>query len=68
MTDQPGAYWSYPIYAAGLVVGAMSPQEWLVALSLVAVVIRIVTDLPAFIGTFSRVADKWRRWRRGDPE
>lgn len=46
MPEHSGAWWSYPIYAAGLFVGVMSPEQWLVALSLVAVIIRIVIDLP----------------------
>jgi hypothetical protein len=65
MPDHTGSWWSYPVYAAGIVIGAMSPQDWLIALSLLAVVIRIITDLPAFIGTFSKLAAKIKEWRNG---
>lgn len=41
-----GAWWAYPIYVVGLVVGMMSPEQWLIALSLVAVIIRIIIDIP----------------------
>lgn len=47
-----GGLWAYLIYLFGTIVGLMSPQEWLVALSLVAVILRIVIDLPKFISVF----------------
>lgn len=49
-----GAWWSYPIYAAGLFVGVLSPEQWLVFLSIVAVVIRIANDASPLIAKISR--------------
>lgn len=62
MEDHSGAWWSYPIYAAGLFVGVMSPEQWLVALSLVAVIIRIVIDLPKAGESVKKL-----RWRSPKP-
>lgn len=63
-----GSWWSYPIYLIGVAVGAFSPEEWLVILSLVAVVMRIVIDLPRFLGTwddhrpFRKAWEKVKSW------
>jgi hypothetical protein len=35
---------SYTIYAAGFFVGAMSPEDWLIVLSLIAVSLRLIRD------------------------
>lgn len=50
-----GAWWAYPIYAAGIAIGAMSPEQWLIALSLVAVIIRIIIDLPNLCASLRRL-------------
>lgn len=60
MEPHQGGWWSYPVYAAGFFVGSLSPQDWLVSLSLVAVMVRIVSDIPAFFSSGNKIA----RWFR----
>lgn len=51
----PGSWMSYTIYAAGLSIGALSPEQWLVVLSLIAVLIRIIIDLPKLFLSFRKI-------------
>lgn len=62
MESHNGAWWSYPVYAAGFFVGSLSPQDWLVSLSLVAVMVRIVSDIPTFFASGHKIA-RWVRDR-----
>lgn len=45
MHDSPGSLLSYTIYSAGVVIGSLSPEQWLIFLSIIAVLVRLPVDL-----------------------
>ena len=52
MPEHHGAWWAYPIYASGFLVAAMSPEQWLMTLSLLAVIARLAIDVPTAIAKY----------------
>lgn len=58
------------MYACGLLIGTLSPEEWLVILSLVAVVVRIISDLPGLFIAWHKMLPKIKeitdklKWRK----
>ncbi|MCK9468106.1 MAG: hypothetical protein M0Q49_01705 [Porticoccaceae bacterium] len=52
MPEHHGAWWAYPIYASGFLVAAMSPEQWLMTLSILAVVARLAIDVPTVIAKY----------------
>lgn len=60
--DHSGAWWSYPVYAAGFVVAKMSPDDLLLTLSIVAVLVRLGIDTPTLVDKYSPKVEKIVNW------
>jgi len=60
-----GAWWSYPIYAAGILAGTMSPEQWLMGLSILAVLVRLGIDVPALASRHARLFERIMKWWTG---
>lgn len=62
MPESHGAWWSYPIYASGFLVAAMSPEQWLFTLSILAVLARLAIDVPTAIDKHRAKIDRFISW------
>lgn len=62
MPESHGAWWSYPIYASGFLVAAMSPEQWLFTLSILAVLARLAIDVPTAIEKHKPRLKKFISW------
>lgn len=62
MPEHSGAWWSYPIYASGFAVAAMSPDQWLMTLSILAVLARLAIDVPTVIAKYRPKFDRLVQW------
>lgn len=62
MPEHHGAWWSYPIYASGFLVAAMSPEQWLMVLSILAVLTRLAIDVPTAIEKYRPKFDRFAAW------
>lgn len=60
--DHSGAWWSYPVYSAGLIVAKLSPDDLLLTLSIVAVLVRLGIDTPTLVDKYSPKVEKIVNW------